>query len=108
MSVPSQDVVKFTVIIPMLSVWVTLKQPAGGLVAFSSKVAPATNVPAPSSQRTGMEFRNRPFWMFNSSDVEASGTHASSRAKTHPTAAPEIQKEPMLITKRSIVLSVVR
>ena len=69
-------------------------------MAFSRKEAPATIVPAPSSQRTRGVFRIRPFWFCNSSDVEASGTHASSRAKTHPTlptAAPEIPKERMLI-----------
>ena len=97
-AIPSQDGVKLNVITPSLSVWVTLKQSAGGVVAFSRKDAPATHVPISSSQRTSREFRGRsPSCLNSRSDVEASGKHASSRAKTHPTAAPEIQKERILI-----------
>ena len=93
MSAPSQDGVKFNDIIPLL--WVTLKQSAAGVVVFSRKEAPSTSAPRLFSQLTRREFRNRSF-MFSSSDVEASGTHASSIAKTHPTAAPE--EERMLIS----------
>ena len=73
-----------------------LKQSAGGVVVFSRKEAPSTTAPRSVSQRTRREFRIRSFRL-SSSDAEASGTHASSIAKTHPTAVPEIQEKRMLI-----------
>ena len=102
MSAPSQDGVKFNDIISLL--WVTLKQSAGGVVVFSRKVAPLSNVPVLSSQRTRRVFRIRPFRL-NFSSVEASGTHVSSKAKTHPTAVLEIQKERILPIELSTVQS---
>ena len=75
-------------------------------MVFSCKEAPATTAPR-FSQRTRRVFRVRSFRL-SSSDVEASGKHASSRAKTHATAAPEFQPKVRMLILRLIELSTAR